>query len=79
MLEWLKRHAWKACKPLKGFPSSNLGLSAERIAAQRIVSPQKGLQPSANALGCFCVRRTGSLLTSPPDTKQPVRPKVDGL
>ena len=19
MLEWLKRHAWKACKPLKGF------------------------------------------------------------
>ena len=36
MLEWLKRHAWKACKPLKGFPSSNLGLSAERIAAQRI-------------------------------------------
>ena len=67
MLEWLKRHAWKACKPLKGFPSSNLGLSAERIAAQRI------------ALGCFCVRRTGSLLTSPPDTKQPVRPKVDGL
>ena len=28
MLEWLKRHAWKACKLPKGFPSSNLGLSA---------------------------------------------------
>ena len=28
MLEWLKRHAWKACKPLKGFPGSNPGLSA---------------------------------------------------
>ncbi len=28
MLEWLKRHAWKACIPQKGIPSSNLGLSA---------------------------------------------------
>ena len=30
VLEWLKRHAWKACKPLKGFMSSNLILSAIR-------------------------------------------------
>ena len=29
VLEWLKRHAWKACKPLKGFESSNLFLSAD--------------------------------------------------
>jgi hypothetical protein len=29
VLEWLKRHAWKACRLLKGLPSSNLGLSAE--------------------------------------------------
>ena len=28
MLEWLKRHAWKACKPLKGFTGSNPVLSA---------------------------------------------------
>lgn len=28
MLEWFKRHAWKACKLLKGFTSSNLVLSA---------------------------------------------------
>ena len=28
MLEWLKRHAWKACKPLKGFAGSNPVLSA---------------------------------------------------
>ena len=28
MLEWLKRHAWKACIPLKGIMSSNLVLSA---------------------------------------------------
>ena len=27
MLEWLKRHAWKACKPLKGFAGSNPALS----------------------------------------------------
>ena len=29
MLEWLKRHAWKACIPLKGIPGSNPGLSAK--------------------------------------------------
>ena len=29
MLEWLKRHAWKACKRQKRFPSSNLGHSAK--------------------------------------------------
>ena len=28
VLEWLKRHAWKACIPLKGIESSNLFLSA---------------------------------------------------
>ena len=28
VLEWLKRHAWKACKPLKGFVGSNPILSA---------------------------------------------------
>ena len=31
MLEWLKRHAWKACKPLKGFAGSNPALSAETL------------------------------------------------
>ena len=29
MLEWLKRHAWKACKRQKRFPGSNPGLSAK--------------------------------------------------
>ena len=28
MLEWLKRHAWKACKRLKRFTGSNPVLSA---------------------------------------------------
>ena len=31
MLEWLKRHAWKACKLLKGFRGSNPRLSAENV------------------------------------------------
>ena len=30
MLEWLKRHAWKACNHQKWFPSSNLGHSAKK-------------------------------------------------
>ena len=29
MLEWLKRHAWKACKLQKGFRGSNPRLSAK--------------------------------------------------
>ena len=33
MLEWLKRHAWKACNRHKRFPSSNLGHSARKIKA----------------------------------------------
>ncbi len=28
MLEWLKRHAWKACIPQKGISGSNPDLSA---------------------------------------------------
>ena len=30
MLEWLKRHAWKACIRQKRIPSSNLGRSADK-------------------------------------------------
>ena len=29
VLEWLKRHAWKACIPLKGIGGSNPPLSAK--------------------------------------------------
>ncbi len=32
MLEWLKRHAWKACKPPKGFTGSNPVLSARKTS-----------------------------------------------
>ena len=34
VLEWLKRHAWKACKPLKGFTGSNPVLSANNFPAK---------------------------------------------
>ena len=34
MLEWLKRHAWKACVPQKGIRSSNLLLSADNGLAE---------------------------------------------
>ena len=37
MLEWLKRHAWKACIRQKRIPSSNLGLSANRNEKRRQV------------------------------------------
>ena len=30
MLEWLKRHAWKACIRQKRIPGSNPGLSAKQ-------------------------------------------------
>ncbi len=31
MLEWLKRHAWKACNRQNWFPGSNPGLSADGV------------------------------------------------
>ena len=34
MLEWLKRHAWKACIPQKGIRGSNPCLSAINIENQ---------------------------------------------
>ena len=38
MLEWLKRHAWKACKLQKGFRGSNPRLSAKILRRAREVS-----------------------------------------
>ncbi len=36
MLEWLKRHAWKACKLQKGFRGSNPRLSARITESDRL-------------------------------------------
>ena len=41
MLEWLKRHAWKACIPLKGIGGSNPPLSAELTGQKWSVNGQK--------------------------------------
>ena len=41
MLEWLKRHAWKACIPLKGIRGSNPRLSAERTGQKWSANGQK--------------------------------------
>ena len=48
MLEWLKRHAWKACKLQKGFRGSNPRLSANfkleyKINLINILSHEKSI------------------------------------
>ena len=50
VLEWLKRHAWKACKPLKGFVGSNPILSAQTMPVR--------LDTDGHRL-FFCLRRPG--------------------
>ena len=45
MLEWLKRHAWKACKPLKGFAGSNPALSAINAENQQIIKQTPNFTP----------------------------------
>lgn len=34
MLEWLMRHAWKACVPLKGTAGSNPAFSAKEYLSE---------------------------------------------
>ena len=41
MLEWVKRHAWKACIPQKGIRGSNPRLSAERAGQKWSANGQK--------------------------------------
>ena len=45
MLEWLKRHAWKACKRRNRFGGSNPPLSAGRVGFKSFL--RKGLSLSA--------------------------------
>ena len=53
MLEWLKRHAWKACKPLKGFAGSNPALSAINAENQQIIKQTPNFTPKNVKLGVF--------------------------
>ena len=45
MLEWLKRHAWKACIPLKGIRGSNPRLSATNAENQQIAKQTPSFAP----------------------------------
>ena len=49
MLEWLKRHAWKACKLQKGFRGSNPRLSATKDYVKIIFY--------SNLRWCMCIQR----------------------
>ncbi len=53
MLEWLKRHAWKACKPLKGFAGSNPALSATNAENQQIAKQTPSFTPKNVKSGVF--------------------------
>ena len=57
MLEWLKRHAWKACKLQKGFRGSNPRLSAKILT--RFERPS--LLERANMVKSFEQGASGSL------------------
>ena len=72
MLEWLKRHAWKACKPLKGFAGSNPALSAELTGQKWSVNGQKATNQRFVA---FFIARKSSFQ----DFKSTVKDKVSLL
>ena len=55
MLEWLKRHAWKACKPLKGFAGSNPCLSAINIDYQWFTKITPDFTPDNVKSGVFSI------------------------
>ena len=62
MLEWLKRHAWKACIPLKGIRSSNLLLSANvmKLGASRRAFSFEDRQELASVKAFKCKSPTAS-------------------
>ena len=72
MLEWLKRHAWKACIPLKGIRGSNPRLSAERAGQKWSVNGQKATNQRFVA---FFIARKSSFQ----DFKSTVKDKVSLL
>ena len=55
MLEWLKRHAWKACIPQKGIRGSNPRLSAINAENQQIAKQTPYFTPKDVKLGVFCI------------------------
>ena len=53
MLEWLKRHAWKACIRQKCIAGSNPSLSAINAENQQIVKQAPNFTPKSVKLGAF--------------------------
>ena len=53
MLEWLKRHAWKACIRQKCIRGSNPCLSAINAENQQIVKQAPNFTPKSVKLGAF--------------------------
>ena len=63
MLEWLKRHAWKACSRQKRHGGSNPPLSAERMQKHPLFSflpvwQEQHPDVAAAARACSCKQRT---------------------
>ena len=61
MLEWLKRHAWKACKPLKGFAGSNPSLSAINAENQQIIKQTPNFTPKNVKFCVFILFKTNHI------------------
>jgi predicted homoserine dehydrogenase-like protein len=53
VLEWLKRHAWKACIPQKGIRGSNPCLSATNAENQQIAKQTPSFTPKNVKSGVF--------------------------
>ena len=73
MLEWLKRHAWKACIRQKRIPSSNLGLSAKiaRRMGELFSWRDMRLTPQADGISVlpYTFFRRRSVFFPPPATE----------
>ena len=61
MLEWLKRHAWKACIPQKGIRGSNPRLSAINAENQQIIKQTPNFIPKNVKLGVFILFKTNHI------------------
>ena len=61
VLEWLKRHAWKACIPQKGIRGSNPRLSAINAENQQIIKQTPNFKPKNVKLGVFILFKTNHI------------------
>ena len=67
VLEWLKRHAWKACIPQKGIRGSNPCLSAINAENQQIAKQTPNFTPKNVKLGVFVLFKIIALIRTHPN------------